>query len=124
MKLESDAVPAESRDEFIRERVATIDAEAARQEKDALNTFGMLAGQDDRVAPVRRALAVFGLTPDDLGVVSIHGTSTQANEKNETAVYNDVFKNIGRTPGNAVPVIAQKNLTGMFQFTSFYLCYV
>lgn len=47
-----------------------------------------------------------------LGVVSIHGTSTQANEKNETAVYNDVFTTIGRTPGNAVPVMAQKSLTG------------
>lgn len=79
-------------------------------------TFGMLVGHDDRVAPIRRALAVWGLTPDDLGVVSIHGTSTQANEKNETSVYNDVFTNIGRTPGNAVPVIAQKNLTGASRF--------
>jgi hypothetical protein len=61
----------------------------------------------------RRALAVWNLTSDDLGVVSIHGTSTQANEKNEPLVYNDVFTNIGRTPGNAVPVIAQKNLTGV-----------
>ena len=81
------------------------------QEKDSLATFGMLAGQDDRIASIRRDLAVWGLTPDDLGVVSIHGTSTQANEKNETSVYNDVFTNIGRTPGNAVPVIAQKNMT-------------
>lgn len=66
------------------------------------------------MAPVRRALAVWGLTPDDIGLVSIHGTSTQANEKNETSVYNDVFTNIGRTPGNAVPVIAQNNLTGVY----------
>jgi fatty acid synthase subunit beta len=92
----------------------------------------MLEGQDARVAPLRRALAVWGLTPDDIGtlkhwarsiisltdtgrsgVVSIHGTSTQANEKNETAVYNDIFVNIGRTPGNAVPVMAQKSLTGV-----------
>ncbi|KAF8312438.1 fatty acid synthase, partial [Clavulina sp. PMI_390] len=112
LKLEAESVPAEKKEEFIKERVAAAETEAARQEKDALSTFGMLAGHDDRVAPVKRALAVFGLTPDDLGVVSIHGTSTQANEKNETSVYNDVFKNIGRTPGNAVPVIAQKNLTG------------
>ena len=55
---------------------------------------------------------MWGLTPDDLGMVSIHGTSMQANEKNEASVYNDVFTNIGRTPGNAVPVIAQKNMTG------------
>ena len=105
---------ADSRDEFLRERVALIESEAVRQEKDALATFGMLSGQDDRVAPVRRALAVWGLTPDDIGVVSIHGTSTQANEKNETSVYNDVFTNIGRTPGNAIPVITQNNLTGVY----------
>ncbi|KAI6129042.1 hypothetical protein EDD16DRAFT_1516096, partial [Pisolithus croceorrhizus] len=37
-----------------------------------------------RVAPMRRALAVWGLTADDIGVLSIHGTSTGANEKNET----------------------------------------
>ena len=47
-----------------------------------------------------------------LGVISIHGTSTMANDKNESSVYNDVFKSISRTPGNAVPVIAQKYLTG------------
>jgi hypothetical protein len=66
-------------EEFLRERVAMIESEAVRQEKDALATFGMLEGQDPRVAPVRRALAVWGLTADDIGVVSIHGTSTQAN---------------------------------------------
>jgi fatty acid synthase subunit alpha len=114
LKLEVESVAADSRDDFLRERIALIESEAVRQEKDALATFGMLAGHDDRVAPVRRALAVWGLTPDDIGVVSIHGTSTQANEKNETSVYNDVFTNIGRTPGNAVPVIAQKNLTGAY----------
>ena len=33
-------------------------------------------------------------------------------EANETHVYNDIFSTISRTPGNAVPVIAQKSLTG------------
>jgi fatty acid synthase subunit alpha len=47
-----------------------------------------------------------------LGVISIHGTSTKANDKNESHVYNDIFRTLSRTPGNAVPVIAQKNLTG------------
>ena len=55
---------------------------------------------------------MWGLTPDDLGMVSIHGTSMQANKKNETSVYNDVFTNIRHTPGNAIPVIVQKNMTG------------
>jgi len=65
---------------------ALIDSEAVCQEKDALAEFGLLVGHDDCIAPVRHALAV----------VSVHGTSTQVKEKNETSVYNDVFTNIGR----------------------------
>ncbi|KAG9053545.1 3-oxoacyl-[acyl-carrier-protein] synthase [Serendipita sp. 407] len=98
--------------EFAASRLANIEEEAKRQEKDALATFGMLQGADPRIAPLRRALAVWGLNADDIGVISIHGTSTKANDKNETHVYNDIFKTLQRTPGNAVPVIAQKNLTG------------
>jgi len=41
--------------------------------------YGMLEGSDPTVAPLRRALAVWGLTADDIGVLSIHGTSTTAN---------------------------------------------
>ncbi|KII85134.1 hypothetical protein PLICRDRAFT_45274 [Plicaturopsis crispa FD-325 SS-3] len=99
-------------DEYLSSRVADIEQEAARQDKDALAMYGMLEGSDPRVAPLRRALAVWGLTADDIGVLSIHGTSTGANEKNETAIWNDVFTNISRTEGNAVPVIAQKSLLG------------
>jgi fatty acid synthase subunit alpha, fungi type len=86
-------VPSEDRDDFLCRHLALTENEAVRQEKDAPAALGMLIGHDD------------------LGTVSIHGTITQANEKNETSVYNGVFTNIGRTPGNAVPVIAQKNLT-------------
>lgn len=66
-------------DDYFASRVADIEKEAARQERDALATYGMLEGTDPRVAPLRRALAVWGLTADDLGVLSIHGTSTGAN---------------------------------------------
>jgi fatty acid synthase subunit alpha len=72
----------------------------------------MLEGTDVRIAPLRRALAVWGLTADDIGILSIHGTSTGANEKNETKIWNDIFTNIGRTQGNAVPIMAQKSLVG------------
>ena len=65
--------------EYVASRVAEIEKEAARQEKDAIATYGMLEGADPRIAPLRRALAVWGLTADDLGVLSIHGTSTGAN---------------------------------------------
>jgi fatty acid synthase subunit alpha, fungi type len=65
--------------EFVSGRLAHIEEEAHRQEKDALATYGMLQGADPRIAPLRRALAVWGLNADDIGVISIHGTSTKAN---------------------------------------------
>lgn len=40
------------------------------------------------------------------------GTSTKANDKNETGVWQDIFTHLGRTKGNAAPCIAQKSLTG------------
>lgn len=64
---------------FVAARLAHIEEEAHRQEKDALATYGMLQGADPRIAPLRRALAVWGLKADDIGVISIHGTSTKAN---------------------------------------------
>ncbi|KAE9383828.1 hypothetical protein BT96DRAFT_1104559, partial [Gymnopus androsaceus JB14] len=66
-------------EEYYSSRVAAIKQEAARQEKQALATYGMLEGSDPHIAPLRRALAVWGLTVDDINVLSIHGTSTQAN---------------------------------------------
>ncbi|KAL1413365.1 fatty acid synthase alpha subunit Lsd1 [Vanrija albida] len=99
-------------EEFFNTRVAFIESEAKRQEKDALATFGMLEGSDPNIAPLRRALAVWGLNADSVGVISCHGTSTKANDKNESGVYNLQFEQLGRTPGNAVPVITQKYLTG------------
>ncbi|KAF8071859.1 fatty acid synthase [Lyophyllum atratum] len=99
-------------DDYFASRVANIEKEATQQEKDALAMYGMLEGSDPRVAPLRRALAIWGLTADDIGVLSIHGTSTSANEENETKIWNDIFTTISRTPGNAVPIIAQKSLLG------------
>ncbi|KAF5382044.1 hypothetical protein D9615_004428 [Tricholomella constricta] len=107
-KMQGDAVE----EDYFASRVANIEKEAAQQEKDALAMYGMLEGSDPRVAPLRRALAVWGLTADDIGVLSIHGTSTNANEENETKIWNDIFTTISRTSGNAVPIIAQKSLMG------------
>ena len=64
---------------YLSSRIADIESEASRQEKHALGMYGMLQGSDPRIAPLRRALAVWGLTADDIGVLSIHGTSTGAN---------------------------------------------
>jgi fatty acid synthase subunit alpha len=110
-----DALEADGGDvdkEYFSSRVSDIEKEARGQEKEALATYGMLEGTDARVAPMRRALAVWGLTADDVGVLSIHGTSTGANEKNETQIWHNIFESMSRTHGNAVPVIAQKSLLG------------
>lgn len=112
MREEVDAESGDVDKEYFSSRVADIEKEAHRQEKAALATYGMLEGADARVAPMRRALAVWGLTADDIGVLSIHGTSTGANEKNETQIWQNIFETMSRTHGNAVPVIAQKSLLG------------
>ncbi|KAI5983403.1 hypothetical protein EDD15DRAFT_2390897 [Pisolithus albus] len=112
---EIDALKAENSavdEDYFATRVADIEKEAHRQEKEVLSTYGMLEGSDPRVAPMRRALAVWGLTADDIGVLSIHGTSTGANEKNETELWHNTLRTMGRTHGNAVPVMAQKSLLG------------
>ena len=58
-------------EEYVATRIADVEKEAARQEKDAIATYGMLEGADPRIAPLRRALAVWGLTADDLGVLML-----------------------------------------------------
>jgi fatty acid synthase subunit alpha len=78
LEEEVKACSGESKD-FVASRLAHIEEEARRQEKEALSTYGMLEGADPRIAPLRRALAVWGLKADDIGVISIHGTSTKAN---------------------------------------------
>lgn len=57
--------------DYVSERFATIEREAKRQESEALSVYGMLAGSDPSIAPLRRALAVWGLTIDDVGVASV-----------------------------------------------------
>lgn len=99
-------------EDYFASRIADIEKEARRQDKEILATFGMLEGTDARVGPMRRALAVWGLTADDIGVLSIHGTSTGANEKNETEMWHNILATMSRTHGNAVPVMAQKSLLG------------
>ncbi|KAJ2001606.1 fatty acid synthase alpha subunit Lsd1, partial [Coemansia thaxteri] len=98
---------------FMRERTEFIHKEAGRQEAEAMDTWGNgFWRQDPRIAPLRGALAVWGLTVDDIGVASFHGTSTKANDKNESQVVERQFKHLGRSPGNACPAICQKWLTG------------
>ncbi|KAF2865920.1 hypothetical protein BDV95DRAFT_505916 [Massariosphaeria phaeospora] len=99
--------------EYMQERATHIEREAKRQEKDALNSLGnTFWKQDPRIAPLRGALATWGLTIDDLDVASFHGTSTVANDKNESEVVCQQMRHLGRTKGNALLGIFQKYLTG------------
>lgn len=100
-------------EEYLRERVQHIEREAVRQEKEAQFSLGNnFWKQDSRIAPLRGALATWGLTIDDLDVASFHGTSTMANDKNESDVICQQLKHLGRKKGNAVLGIFQKYLTG------------
>lgn len=102
-----------SESDFMAERAAHIEREAQRQTKDALNSLGNnFWKQDPRIAPLRGALATWGLTIDDLGVASFHGTSTVANDKNESDVICRQMEHLGRQKGNALLGIFQKYLTG------------
>ncbi|KAJ2830624.1 fatty acid synthase alpha subunit Lsd1 [Coemansia erecta] len=68
--------------------------------------------RNPRISPLRGSLAVWGLTADDIGMASFHGTSTKANDKNESDVLNAQLRHLGRTPGHVVPAVCQKWLTG------------
>ncbi|KAL2215255.1 3-oxoacyl-synthase [Thermoascus aurantiacus ATCC 26904] len=98
---------------YMQERIKHIEREAIRQEKDAQFSLGNnFWRQDPRIAPLRGALATWGLTIDDIDVASFHGTSTVANDKNESDVICQQLKHLGRKKGNAVLGIFQKYLTG------------
>ncbi|KAJ2068398.1 fatty acid synthase alpha subunit Lsd1 [Coemansia sp. S2] len=84
-----------------------------RQRRSLQDTWGNEFWKSDpEFSPLRGSLAVWGLTADDIGLASFHGTSTVANDKNESDVLNTQLKHLGRTPGHVVPVLCQKWLTG------------
>jgi fatty acid synthase subunit alpha, fungi type len=100
-------------EDYLRDRVENIERESQRQLKSALNMFGNeFYKQDERIAPLRGALAVWGLTLDDLGVASMHGTSTVANDKNETGIISDQMAHLGKSKGCVTLCVFQKYLTG------------
>ncbi|RMJ28743.1 hypothetical protein PHISP_00388 [Aspergillus sp. HF37] len=66
----------------------------------------------EKCAPLRSALARWGLCIDDLTVASLHGTSTPANDTNESAVIQREMTHLGRTPGWPLWAICQKSITG------------
>ncbi|KAJ2052530.1 fatty acid synthase alpha subunit Lsd1 [Coemansia sp. S16] len=90
-----------------------VEEEYIQQRRSLQDVWGndFWKGKSD-FSPLRGSLAVWGLTADDIGLASFHGTSTVANDKNESDVLNTQLKHLGRTPGHVVPVVCQKWLTG------------
>jgi fatty acid synthase len=68
-----------------------------------------LGGKDSKLV---HDLDVLGVSPDEIGVVSKHDTSTNANDPNESELHNTLAHAIGRADGNPLYVISQKSLTG------------
>ncbi|OQD61360.1 hypothetical protein PENPOL_c017G03948 [Penicillium polonicum] len=98
---------------LLMERQHWITNEASRQRKDALATFGLdFWHGDSSISPIRGALAVWGLTVNDLDFASLHGTSTVLNDLNETDVIQKQLSHLGREDGHLLYCIFQKYLTG------------
>ncbi|KAI6252106.1 hypothetical protein MCOR21_011639 [Pyricularia oryzae] len=68
--------------------------------------------QDASISSLRGALAVWGLTIDDLDVASLHGTSTVLGDLNETAVLQKQLSHLGRSAGNPIACVCQKAVVG------------
>lgn len=115
-ELENESSEIESvadRETYIAIRTKDVELECLMREKQAKRSWGMdFYKYDNRISSIEGALAVFGLTVDDIGVASFHGTSTKANDINESEVNHRQLEHLGRTPGNVLPVIVQKYLTG------------
>jgi fatty acid synthase subunit alpha len=111
--LKAEGRPESEVTEYVTDRARHIQKEVERQTKEVLRSFGNNFWKSDpSIAPLRGALATWGLTIDDLGVASFHGTSTKANDKNESSVICQQLAHLGRKKGNAVLGIFQKYLTG------------
>ena len=100
-------------EKYIDQRLMELKENAHRKEQAALETFGQSFYRNNAsIAPMRGALAVWGLDVDDISVASFHGTSTQANDLNESEVVNTQVGHLGRSKGNLLPTVFQKWLTG------------
>lgn len=102
-----------SSERWLAAQVDQLQAEFDRQRSSAMRRWCTDWWQQDAaIAPLRGALATWGLTVDDITVASLHGTGTHANDLNETGVTHAQLEHLGRTPGNPVLAVCQKHLTG------------
>ena len=65
-----------------------------------------------RRAPLEKALDDWGLTVNDIRVLSKHDTSTAANDPNEAALLCQLVEHLGRDVGNPLIVHSQKSVLG------------
>ncbi|KAJ2810549.1 fatty acid synthase alpha subunit Lsd1, partial [Coemansia furcata] len=105
--------PTDSVERLVAQQVEQVEEEYAQRQRTLQDMWGneFWKGKPS-ISPLRGSLAVWSLTADDIGLASFHGTSTVANDKNESDVLNTQLCHLGRTPGHAVPVVCQKWLTG------------
>ncbi|KAJ2806670.1 fatty acid synthase alpha subunit Lsd1 [Coemansia guatemalensis] len=102
-----------SEDDAVDSQLEFVASERKRQIDEALTMWGnSFWKRNPSISPLRGSLAVWGLTVDDIGIASFHGTSTKANDKNESEIVEKQLRHLGRTPGNVVFSICQKYLTG------------
>jgi phosphopantetheine--protein transferase-like protein len=110
---ELDKVGRNAVEQFTSARLAHIAREAALLEASARRRWCCDFWQrDPSVSPIRGALAVFGLSVDDITISYFHGTGTHANDLNESEVTHAQMAHLGRTEGQPLYVVAQKYLTG------------
>jgi len=87
--------------------------ETSRRKRIAYSTWGNeFYRGNPAIAPLRGALAVYGLDVDDIAVASFHGTGTKGNDLNESQVVQKQLEHLGRSKGNVILTIFQKYLTG------------
>ncbi|MDA3862680.1 MAG: DUF1729 domain-containing protein [Deltaproteobacteria bacterium] len=67
-------------------------------------------GRDN--SQLSKALSKFQLDIDDIGFVSMHGTSTIVNDPHESKLYDRIFGYLGRDENKPVYIVSQKGLTG------------
>lgn len=104
---------ATQEEEYFRHCAEAIEQTTKRGIRDIKYAFGNnFAHGDPAIAPLRAALAVWNLTIDDIDFASMHGTSTIANDKNESDIIDKQMRQLGRRKGNPVVGVFQKSLTG------------
>ena len=98
---------------YAQNNISHIVRKANCRRREALSNWGNdFWKQEPSISPLRGVLATWGLSIDDLNVASFHGTSTVANDRNESDVICKQLRHLGRQKGNAILAICQKHLTG------------